>query len=237
MNWLTRFWVVPVVAVAIIIGIFVAFQVEDEKNRIAFYAAIVATASILLNVEKHVHDKLKEEKERQKKEDDKKENITANAICKWYGHSLTFGVELYNAGVAEVSIKRVMLNCEINGKQFGSNLVHENGIREEYIMFNKETYKAPKYERSIKLQSKDYVEFMLIYSQLSSLMPTVEELMKIEPEKFSVVVESFTDQVAVVTGDNLLDAMKKGMAKLEADREERLKQEAIKRGSNTKASE
>ena len=78
MQWVKRNWIWLMVVVTIGIigsGIVVAVLVTEVQQKVAWYAAFVATAGLLFTAAKFVNDVLQLERERKKKEDEKKEKI------------------------------------------------------------------------------------------------------------------------------------------------------------------
>ena len=114
MSWLKRWWwaLVLVVAPLFVIGagVVVAGQVGEDKDKVAVYAAVVATLGILVAGAKNAYDVLDKERERRKKEDESREVLTATAeFCNYDSGTKQVGVELYNGGKSTVPVKQVRL--------------------------------------------------------------------------------------------------------------------------------
>ena len=204
MSWLKRWWVVVVVGVSIVAGTVAAFCVNDEKNSIAAYAAVVGTVSILLAVEKHFRDRWKEDEEQKKKDDDNRESLTATLEFRSYETTAAvLGVELYNAGKVTVPIKRV-------------RFVAKDGEKDVVMAMTCTDFKTTVHMRDGPIQTSEYRDRHDLEPRqharfhLDAFHPlNPEAVLAMKPEALFIVVESFSGEVVRVPGEAIQEVFKK----------------------------
>lgn len=212
MTLLKRWWVIPVVIGAIVTGGLVAAKIEDEKNKIAAYGAIVATVSILLNAEKHIRDRLKEDRERDQKEDEKKEKLKATVQYRCF-HVTTpnIGVELYNDGKTLVPIKGVWLVVVHEGELQPQAMVCTD-FKEPFTRYTggggiptPVTTHERTYKNRIDLQPKGHARFHeMIMGDIG------DKVLGLKPENVYIVVESFANaELVKIPGEEIQAEIKR----------------------------
>jgi hypothetical protein len=196
---------IPVVLL-IVLGAGIAYWAdEDPTRRIAIFGAAVAFGSLIVNYLKTAYDLWDKERERKKKDGEGKERIKATVLLKRTyfknGPSFHIGVTLYNEGNRPVNIKRVCL--KFDGGEIP--LLANESLRQLGILCIDES------ELNRKLEPKDHHDFHVHRDNINH----PDDIAIIRGEvQVTIVAESHEGEVAQISTDTIVDALRKGLAEV-----------------------